>query len=79
MSGFVQTGGASPTQKGEAAGLRTYVDKKTSKELSDIVHSGDRNPHKHGYNKYADPTNSYDEEAQTVIDAAAAARGKSKK
>ena len=64
---------ATATQKGEAAEMRTYVtDKATFAACSNVVHSGDQNPHKHGPNPYADKTNSFDPAAQKVIDSAKA-------
>jgi hypothetical protein len=68
--------GASTYQKGEAAELRTFADKPTYKELSFINHAGDKDPHKHGQNPYADSTNTYDPAAQVVIDAAKQAQSK---
>ncbi len=48
--------------------MRTHVTGQDRKDLNHIVHSGDRDPHKHGTNPYADKTNSYDPEAQKTID-----------
>ena len=63
--------GSTAQQKGEAAGLRTYVDDKGLKQQLDfIVHSGDRNPNKYGTNPYADRTNSYDAKAEKTIEQA---------
>ena len=61
------TGGASVEQIGRAAAMRTDVDKKTSRELSKIVHSGDRTPHKMGNNEFADRNNSFSHAAEYVI------------
>ena len=61
------TGGASVEQIGRAAAMRTDVDKKTSRELSKIVHSGDRTPHKMGDNEFADRNNRFSHAAEDVI------------
>jgi hypothetical protein len=63
-------GGADIQQKGLSAQIRTYLpagNEDLYKELSFIVHSGDRNPHSHGHNPYADPTNTYDAPAESAI------------
>ena len=68
-------GGATDTQKGNAASMRTYINenivgKKNEclfRDLSFLVHSGDRNPHLAGFNKFADPTNTYDPEADPLL------------
>jgi hypothetical protein len=62
-------GGATATQKGICAELRTYIenDDNLYRALSFIIHSGDKNPNKHGDNPYADPTNSYDDSAESAI------------
>lgn len=59
---------ASTLQKGEAAEDRTFTTGKIRRDLNEIVHSGDKKPRKG--NKFVDPTNSYDPEAQKVIDEA---------
>ncbi len=43
--------------------MRDYVTGKDRNDLNKIVHSGDRDPHKHGHNSFADKTNSYDPKA----------------
>ena len=71
-------GGATNKQKGDAASMRTYVNENIKgkmneclfKDLSFIVHSGDRNPHHSGFNKYADPTETYDPAAHSRIQTA---------
>lgn len=61
-------GSASIAQIGEAAAMRSWVDEKTFRELSKIVHSADKNPYdRTGPNKYADNKLVYDEKAQAVI------------
>ena len=65
---------ANKEQKGSAAELRTHVNRNHSKNLSFIVHSGDKNPHKHGHNAFADPKNEYDPKAEEVIKQAEAAK-----
>lgn len=68
-------GGASASQKGKAAELRTFVNENIKgkmneclfKDLSFIVHSGDRNPHSTGFNPFADPENQYDREVDKYI------------
>ena len=63
-------GGADIQQKGLSAQIRTYLpagNEDLYRELSFIVHSGDRNPHSHGHNPYADPTNTYDAPAESAI------------
>ena len=62
-------GGATAQQKGESAQMRTHItdDEQLFKDLSFIVHSADRNPNSHGHNRFADPTNSYDDSASEVI------------
>lgn len=70
-----QVGGASASQKGTAAELRTFVNENIKgkmneclfKDLSFIVHSGDRNPHSSGFNPFADPTNTYDREVDKYL------------
>ena len=55
---------ANKDQKGDAAEMRTFVSNWSDrKELHDIEHSGDKDPHKQGPNSYADNTNSYDQRA----------------
>jgi hypothetical protein len=64
-------GGADIQQKGLSAQIRTYLpagNEDLYKELSFIVHSGDRNPHAHGHNPYADPTNTYDAVAESAVE-----------
>jgi hypothetical protein len=64
-------GGATALQKGLCAEIRTYIpdgDTDLYNQLSFIIHSGDRNPNKHGTNPYTDPTNSYDDTAESVIE-----------
>jgi hypothetical protein len=64
-------GGSTSTQKGICAEIRTYIpdgDTDLYNHLSFIIHSGDRNPNKHGSNPYTDPTNSYDDYAESVIE-----------
>ena len=60
----------SAEQKGLAAEWRTFQPHGSPgwKELSQIVHSGDKNPHKYGPNPYADKTNSYDPKAQKALE-----------
>ncbi len=68
-------GGASAYQKGKAAEMRTYVNENVKgkmneclfKDLSYIIHSGDRNPQKAGNNRFADPENKYDPEADKIL------------
>jgi hypothetical protein len=63
-------GGADIQQKGLSAQIRTYLpagNEDLYKELSFIVHSGDRNPHAHGHNPYADPSNTYDAVGESAI------------
>jgi hypothetical protein len=63
-------GGADIQQKGLSAQIRTYLpagNEDLYKELSFIVHSGDRNPNSHGHNPYADPTNTYDPTAESAV------------
>ena len=60
--------GASLTQIGTAAVLRTRFHGPTRKTLNDITHSGDENPHKHGHNPFADHTVTHDPNAQAVLD-----------
>jgi len=63
-------GGADIQQKGLSAQIRTYLpagNEDLYRELSFIVHSGDRNPHAHGHNSYADPTNTYDASAESAV------------
>jgi len=72
MYSYSQGGGASTNQKGRAAELRTYTKGKERQQLNHIVHSGDVNPHKHGYNPFADKNNKYDKKAAKVIKAAKA-------
>ena len=64
--------GASAAQKGRAAEIRSFVDFKEplKKKLNQIVHSGDKNPHRYGENPYADQGNQYDPAAQVVIEKA---------
>jgi hypothetical protein len=61
----------SSTQAAEAAKIR--FDGRISKEdraaLGKMIHSADSDPHKHGYNPYADPTKTYDPVAQKDLDA----------
>jgi hypothetical protein len=71
-------GGASAQQKGDAAQMRTYINEGIKgkmnaclfKDLSFIVHSGDRNPHLSAFNRFADPTNEYDPSAEPRLEAA---------
>jgi len=62
-------GGSTAEQKGLCAEMRTFLknDLALYEELSLILHSGDKNPNKYGANKYADPTNTYDDGAESVI------------
>ena len=74
----VRKGGASARQKGEAAQMRTYINENIKgkmneclfKDLSYIVHSGDRNPQAAGANRFADPTNKEDPSANPILSAA---------
>ena len=78
MSVQEMDGGASAQQKGEAAAMRTYINEGIKgrmnaclfKDLSFIVHSGDRNPHAKEFNRFADPTNEYDPQAVQRLQAA---------
>ena len=71
-----QVGGASSTQKGKAAELRSYINENIKgkmneclfRDLSYIVHSGDRQPNAHGNNVFADPDNEYDPLVDTILD-----------
>ena len=71
-------GGADARQKGNAAEMRTYINENIKgkmneclfKDLSFLVHSGDRNPQKAGFNRFADPTNEHDPAADAVLRAA---------
>lgn len=68
-------GGATAAQKGTAAQIRTYINENLKgkmneclfRDLSFIVHSGDRNPHTNDVNPFADPDNEYDEKAEQII------------
>lgn len=44
--------------------------------MNQIIHSGDPNTHKFGFNPYADSTKSYDPKAQEALDRIAAKYGK---
>jgi hypothetical protein len=64
-------GGSTAEQKGLASQLRTWIyprNEKLYQDLSFIVHSGDREPHKYGFNKFADESNVFDNNAQNIID-----------
>lgn len=71
-------GGADARQKGNAAEMRTYINENIRgrmneclfKDLSFIVHSGDRNPQAAGFNQFADPTNNYDPTAEPILSSA---------
>ena len=71
-------GGVSNEQKGDAASMRTYINENIKgkmneclfKDLSFLVHSGDRTPHAKGFNRFADPTNEYDPAADAILNAA---------
>jgi ubiquitin len=61
---------------GEAADLRTHIkDKHLRSHLNLIVHSGDREPHKHGFNPYAGETD-YTDKAMGIIEKARVAAKK---
>ena len=61
-------GGADALQKGTAAELRSYIKKNDLRNaLSFIVHSGDKDPNKHGENPYADKSNKNDPAADVPI------------
>jgi hypothetical protein len=68
-------GGASAEQKGKAAELRSYINENIKgkmneclfRDLSYIVHSGDRLPNAHGTNVFADPENKYDEDVEKIL------------
>jgi hypothetical protein len=58
-------------QIGTAATIRTYVPPgELRTQLNQIVHSGDKNPHLHGPNPFADQSLKYDQRAQNIIDQA---------
>lgn len=63
-------GGASAYQKGLSASMRTYFKDSSDafNAFSAITHSGDIYPYFYGDNIFADPTNSYDPNAQSIID-----------
>jgi hypothetical protein len=67
VSGIKKKGGSDATQKGRSAEMRTYMNGKLYKDLSFIVHSGDIDPNKYGPNRFADPNNEYDPNAEQVI------------
>jgi len=68
-------GGANAEQKGRAAEMRSWVNENIKgkmneclfRDLSFIVHSGDKNPNKAGLNPYADPYNQYDPNAEQKL------------
>eukprot|EP00179_Madagascaria_erythrocladioides_P029718 CAMPEP_0198357518 /NCGR_PEP_ID=MMETSP1450-20131203/127144_1 /TAXON_ID=753684 ORGANISM="Madagascaria erythrocladiodes, Strain CCMP3234" /NCGR_SAMPLE_ID=MMETSP1450 /ASSEMBLY_ACC=CAM_ASM_001115 /LENGTH=74 /DNA_ID=CAMNT_0044064157 /DNA_START=191 /DNA_END=415 /DNA_ORIENTATION=+ len=64
---YQQTGGASHSQIGRAAAKRTHTSGATRQDLNKIVHSADKDPHKHGHNPYADPTATYDPQAEKAL------------
>ena len=59
---------ADARQVGQAAELRhgdlSAEDRRT---CGLIIHSGDKDPHKHGYNRFADPSKSYDPKAEAEL------------
>jgi hypothetical protein len=64
------TGGASIPQIGEAAVLRNQVSYPLKKDLNQIVHSADPNPHKKGTNPYADKETKDDPKAEAALEKA---------
>jgi hypothetical protein len=68
-------GGATAEQKGRAAEMRSWVNENIKgkmneclfRDLSFIVHSGDKNPSKAGLNPYADQYNRYDPNAEAKL------------
>lgn len=68
---------ATDAQKGQAAGLRDSFAKGSDvrRELNQIVHSEDRNPHQHGQNPYAGKPKQYDGAAQKTLDQAERMKG----
>jgi hypothetical protein len=58
---------ATAEQKGKAAERRDDYTGEERRHLNWIVHSGDKNPHKRGFNPYADRTNSYDKKHKTSL------------
>lgn len=72
MSGKRITGKASTYQKGEAAEIRNGGGSQSASDrtaLNQIVHSGDTSgPWAKTPNPYRDPTNSFDPEAEKVLE-----------
>jgi len=63
---------ASAQQIGNAVEIRRDEKRQLSKEdrhvLNQVIHSGDVNPHRKGFNPFADPTFSYDPNVQKELD-----------
>lgn len=71
-SNYVMTRGASQGQIFDALNMRNdpNLSNSTKRDLNFIVHSADPNPHKNGYNRFADPNKKYDPNAAKVIEKA---------
>lgn len=68
---------ANASQVGQVAALwHGDLEQEHRREMNQIIHSGDPNTHKFGFNPYADSTKSYDPKAQEALDRIAAKYGK---
>lgn len=74
---YQNTRSANADQVGQAAALRHgELSQEDRRTVNQIIHSGDRNPHMCGPNPYADPTKSYDQNAQEALNKISAKYGK---
>lgn len=62
---YNSVGGATFEQIGRAAAIRTHSDE-NYKELSNIVHSKDKDPHKKGHNRFA-KNNGFDDAVEKIL------------